>query len=75
MTDPSEVTRIDDVYWRDEYTPITEDDAFLTRIVAEADLPSLLTALAALTGDHTLIPAELYPLFLPSTRPRPRTAA
>ncbi|TWG06237.1 4-hydroxyacetophenone monooxygenase [Streptomyces brevispora] len=61
MTDPSEVTRIDDVYWRDEYPPITEDDAFLTRIVAEADLPSLLTALAALTGDHTLIPAELYP--------------
>ncbi|GAA3501617.1 NAD(P)/FAD-dependent oxidoreductase [Streptomyces prasinosporus] len=61
MTDPSEATRIDDVYWRDEYTPITEDDAFLERIVAEADLPSLLTALAALTGDHTLIPGELRP--------------
>ncbi|MGW0819164.1 flavin-containing monooxygenase [Streptomyces viridiviolaceus] len=61
MTDPSEVAQIDDVYWRDEYTPITEDDVFLERIVAEADLPSLLTALAALTGDHTLIPAELRP--------------
>lgn len=61
MPDPSEVAQIDDVYWRDEYTPITEDDAFLERIVAEADLPSLLTALAALTGDHTLIPAELRP--------------
>lgn len=61
MTDPIEADRIDDVYWRDEYTPITEDDAFLERIVAEADLPSLLTALAALTGDHSLIPAELRP--------------
>ncbi|MER5477557.1 NAD(P)/FAD-dependent oxidoreductase [Streptomyces sp. NPDC002734] len=61
MTDPSEVVQIDDVYWRDEYTPITEDDAFLERVVAEADLPSLLTALAALTGDHALIPVELRP--------------
>ncbi|MBL1285450.1 FAD-dependent monooxygenase [Streptomyces sp. For3] len=65
MTDPSKVAQIDDVYWRDAYTPIKQDDAFLERIVAEADLPSLLTALAALTGDHTLIPTELRPPLTP----------
>ncbi|GAA4168752.1 NAD(P)/FAD-dependent oxidoreductase [Gryllotalpicola koreensis] len=56
---------VDDVYWREEYTPITADDAFLARIVAEADLPSLLLALAAATGDRSLLRDELRPGFPP----------
>ena len=72
MNDPTQTPAIDDVYWRDEYAPITEDDAFLERIVAETDLPSLLTALAALTGDHTLIPPHLRPPLPPvDTTPVP----
>lgn len=56
---------VDDVYWRDEYAPITEDDAFLERIVSRADLPSLLLALAAVTGDLTMLSPQLRPPFPP----------
>ncbi|GHG50012.1 monooxygenase [Sinomonas cellulolyticus] len=57
---------VDDVYWRDEYQPITEGDAFLQRIVHEADLPSLLVALAAVTGDFQILRPGLRPSFPPT---------
>ena len=41
--------------------PVTEDDAFITDAVAQADLPSLLTTLAHLTGDLSLIADDLLP--------------
>jgi 4-hydroxyacetophenone monooxygenase len=40
---------------------ISEDDAFIRNALAEAHLPSLLTALAHLTGDPSLLRAELTP--------------
>ncbi|WP_433875195.1 flavin-containing monooxygenase [Sinomonas atrocyanea] len=57
---------VDDVYWRDEYHPITEGDAFLQRIVNEADLPSLLVALSAVTGDFQMLRPGLRPSFPPA---------
>lgn len=64
MTSKQSTTRtVDDVFWRDEYAPITEDDAFLERIIAQADLPSLLTALAAVTGDLSMLKPQLRPPF------------
>jgi 4-hydroxyacetophenone monooxygenase len=57
---------VDDVYWREEYEPITEDDAFLQRIVDQADLPSLLVALAAVTGDLQILRPGLRPPFPPA---------
>lgn len=67
LTTPSQAAAaVDDVYWRDEYSPITEDDAFLEGIVAEADLPSLLLTLAAVTGDFALVRPELRPPFPPA---------
>lgn len=52
---------VDDLYWRDHYEPITEDDAFLQNIVDGADLPSLLVALATVTGDFSLLREDLRP--------------
>lgn len=54
-----ETPGVDDVYWREEYAQIGEDDAFLAEIVAQADLPSLLTALAAVTGDLSMLRPHL----------------
>lgn len=66
-------TKVDDVYWRDDYSPIDASDEELARIVAGADLPSLLTALAAVTGDHALIPTHLRPPWPPvETTPKPQ---
>ncbi|WP_448627670.1 flavin-containing monooxygenase [Geodermatophilus sp. URMC 64] len=45
----------------DRVEPITEDDAFLAEAVQEADLPSLLAALALATGDESLLADELKP--------------
>ncbi len=42
-------------------TPIIEDDAFIRSAVAAAELPSLLPALAALTGDLSLLRDDLRP--------------
>lgn len=58
-----ETPGVDDVYWREEYAQIYEDDAFLAQIVAQADLPSLLTALSAVTGDMTILRPHLRPPF------------
>ncbi|HKU12332.1 MAG TPA: NAD(P)/FAD-dependent oxidoreductase, partial [Sinomonas sp.] len=70
MTIPASTTTpteaVDDVYWREEYEPITEDDAFLQRIVDQADLPSLLVAVAAVTGDFQIVRSELRPPFPPA---------
>lgn len=52
---------VDDLYWRDHYEAITEDDAFLQKIVDGADLPSLLVALATVTGDFSLLREDLRP--------------
>jgi 4-hydroxyacetophenone monooxygenase len=56
---------VDDVYWREEYAKICEDDAFLAQIVAQADLPTLLMALSAVTGDMTMLRPHLRPPFPP----------
>ncbi|WP_138418109.1 flavin-containing monooxygenase [Sinomonas gamaensis] len=55
------LTEVDDLYTRDEYAPITEDDAFLERIVLNAELPALMVALAAVTGDFDLLRDDLRP--------------
>ncbi|WP_232424660.1 NAD(P)/FAD-dependent oxidoreductase [Pandoraea sp. B-6] len=54
-----ETPGVDDVFWREEYAQIDEDDAFLADIVAEADLPTLLTALSAVTGDLSMLRPDL----------------
>ncbi len=55
----------DDLYWRDEYEAITEDDDALEEIVAKADLPSLLVAVAAVTGDTSILDEDLRPPLIP----------
>lgn len=55
----------DDLFWQDEYEAITEDDAELERIVRGADLPSLLVAIAAVTGDTSILREELRPPLTP----------
>lgn len=52
---------VDDLYARDEYTPITEDDGFLAKTVRAAELPALLVALAAATGDFSILRDDLRP--------------
>ena len=43
------------------YEPIAEDDEFLRRIVDTSDLPALMVALAAVTGDFSLLREDLRP--------------
>ncbi|MCJ8504000.1 NAD(P)/FAD-dependent oxidoreductase [Kocuria flava] len=50
-----------DLYWTDEYPPITEDDETLRRMVAGAEAPVLLAALAAALRDTSILPPELSP--------------
>jgi 4-hydroxyacetophenone monooxygenase len=52
---------VDDLYWRDSYESITEDDAFLRTIVDTSDLPALMVALAAVTGDFSILRDNLRP--------------
>lgn len=52
---------IDDLYWRDRYEPIAEDDEFLQKIVDTSDLPALMVALAAVTKDFSLLREDLRP--------------
>lgn len=51
----------DDLFWRDEYEPITESDTELAGIVERADLPALLAALAAALGDPSILEGDLRP--------------
>lgn len=61
-------TTIDDLYWVEESEPITEDDEALRAIVAKAELPVLLTALAAATGDLSALTPERRPPLPPRIR-------
>lgn len=56
---------VDDLYFEPEAAPITEDDAFLAELVARADLPTLLVALAAVTRDPALLDPALAPPLTP----------
>lgn len=55
------VVPFDDLFWRDEFEPITESDAELEAIVHGAELPVLLAALAAALGDSSILKGELRP--------------
>lgn len=76
-TSPAELTTplavpFDDLFWRDEYDPIVETDAELEAIVARADLPALLAALAAALADTSVLdPALRPPLTLVDTHGHP----
>lgn len=50
-----------DLYWIDEYTPITESDDELREHVAAAELPVLLASLAAALRDATLLEDAVRP--------------
>ncbi len=64
--------RFDDLYWTGESEPITEGDEFLREIVAGAEMPVLLAALAAALGDTSGLRAELRPPLTPmDTEPVP----
>lgn len=52
---------VDDLYWRQQYEAITEDDAFLRNVVEHSDLPALMVALAAVTRDFSLLRDDLRP--------------
>lgn len=52
---------IDDLFYRDDYTPIVADDLMLEEVVRGADLPSLLVALAAVTHDMSILRPGLRP--------------
>ena len=56
---------VDDLYWQDACEPVTESDEELQRIVAGADLPALLAALAAATGDVSALTEDLRPPLTP----------
>jgi len=58
--------RHDDLFWPDaDVEPITETDDELAAIVADADLPSLLAAIAAATGDASILTDDLLPPLTP----------
>jgi len=61
LTEVRESLAVDDLYWRENYEAITEDDAFLRRIVETSDLPALMVALAAVTRDFSLLSEDLRP--------------
>lgn len=64
--------RFDDLYWESRSELITEGDAVLEDIVAGAELPVLLAAIAAALDDTAFLPAELIPPLTPiDTEPHP----
>lgn len=50
-----------DLYWKDHFPEITEDDATLWEMVQKADLPVLLASLAIALDDFDLLRPELSP--------------
>ncbi|MCA0218304.1 MAG: NAD(P)/FAD-dependent oxidoreductase [Actinobacteria bacterium] len=67
-----DIDKFDDLYWQSRTDPIVEDDAFLERIVAGAELPVLLAALAAALHDTSALRPELQPPLTPiDTEPHP----
>ncbi|MDE8587838.1 flavin-containing monooxygenase [Arthrobacter sp. NQ4] len=68
----SGTTRFDDLYWEANAEPIVEDDGELEKIIAQAELPVLLTAIAAALGDTSFLTSDLQPpLTLVDTQPHP----
>ncbi|MCE0762496.1 NAD(P)/FAD-dependent oxidoreductase [Pseudonocardia kujensis] len=68
----AETEHFDDLYWESRSEPIVEDDAFLEEIVAGAELPVLLAALAAALRDTTFLHPDLRPPLTPmDTTPHP----
>ncbi|AQT79900.1 hypothetical protein B1R94_12415 [Mycolicibacterium litorale] len=62
----------DDLYWQAQSQVIVEDDSFLEQIVAGAELPVLLAAIAAALRDTSYLPADLVPPLTPmDTEPVP----
>ncbi|MGK3708015.1 flavin-containing monooxygenase [Arthrobacter sp. IK3] len=55
----------DDLFWQEHSERITEPDEELQRIVEAADLPALLAALAAATGDTSFLTPDLRPPLKP----------
>jgi len=65
-------SRLDDLYDVASAEPIVEDDAFLERVIADAELPVLLAALAAALDDTSILRADLRPPLTPiDTQPHP----
>ncbi|MFJ5107551.1 MULTISPECIES: flavin-containing monooxygenase [unclassified Glutamicibacter] len=56
---------VDDLFWQECYEPITENDEQLAQLVDQADLPALLAALAAATGNTKILAEELRPPLTP----------
>ncbi|QXQ10057.1 NAD(P)/FAD-dependent oxidoreductase [Paeniglutamicibacter sp. Y32M11] len=56
---------MDDLFWQEDYEPITETDAELASFVEKADLPALLAALAAATVDDSTLTPNLRPPLTP----------
>lgn len=68
----SETARFDDLYWESHSEAIVEDDAFLEEVVAQAELPVLLAAIAAALGDTSSLRHDLQPPLSPvDTQPHP----
>ncbi|MBX7444386.1 MULTISPECIES: NAD(P)/FAD-dependent oxidoreductase [unclassified Arthrobacter] len=68
----SGTTRFDDLYWEANAEPIVDDDGELEKIVAQAELPVLLAAIAAALGDTSFLTSDLQPpLTLVDTQPHP----
>lgn len=68
----SETMRFDDLYWEADSELIVEDDVQLEKIVAQAELPVLLAALAAALGDTSFLGSDLQPPLTPGdTQPHP----
>lgn len=70
--DADEADEFDDLYWEPRSEQIVEDDAFLRKMVAGAELPVLLAAIAAVLRDTSYLAAELVPPLPPmDTAPHP----
>ncbi|WP_163751608.1 flavin-containing monooxygenase [Mycolicibacterium helvum] len=64
--------QFDDLYWESRSEVIVEDDTFLEQIVANAELPVLLAAIAAALRDTSFLSADLVPPLTPmDTEPQP----
>lgn len=70
--DPEEIAHFDDLYWQTASEPVVEDDETLSSMIAGADLPVLLAALAAALHDTSFLTPDLRPPLTPiDTEPHP----
>src|SRR5690606_20081854 len=56
---------VDDLFWQENYELITESDEELAQLLEQADLPALLAAIAAATGNTAILAEELRPPLTP----------